>query len=283
MSGTLLVVDFKNQVYRATATHLSLFSRRTFTGGLYGFLVTVLKAVRITQATRLVVATDSPPYIRKREFPEYKAGRKRAGDGDGGVDELVAKAELSVPLIKALLERMDVPFWAVPGFEYDDIAAYAADAFRSRFDSIIAMTNDSDLYQLFDHGNFSLYKGKGVLYTYDDFVSEFGPLSREEWVTVQSMTGTHNAVPGIDGIGPVTAVRTLKTPTKLAEVLRKHGATIERNRRLIELPHAQFPEHPGLRLRTHDFRMRDVLRWVGEYQIEAFPTMADALEQLRRG
>ena len=278
MAGdVLLIIDFKNQVFRATSTHASLFSGRTFTGGVYGFIVAMLRAVRDTTATRVAVATDSPPYLRKAEFDGYKANRKAGAD-----EAVVMKAAQSMPIIKDLLEVLDIPFWEAPQFEYDDICSWAVRQYAHRYTRTLAMTNDSDLYQLFDVPTFALYRGaeRGV-YGRDEFVAEFGELTRDEWVQLLSMTGTHNAVPGIDGIGPKKALKALRTPALLRELEERYADIIDRNKPLIRLPHRRFPKDAAFRLRPHRFETTDFMRFCDRYDIQTTAPMLEALRVLR--
>jgi len=276
----LLIADFKNVVYRSTSTHASLFSGRTFTGGLYGFMVSLLRAVRDVQATSVVVATDLQPYVRKQQFSGYKGDRKKNRDPD---DPFLLKSAQSMPLAKAFVECLDLPFWEAEGFEYDDFCAWGAKQFSHRFDRVVAMTNDSDLYQLFDIDNFTVYRGseKG-LFDRAEFVKEYGELSREEWINVLCMTGTHNAVPGIEGVGIKTALKAIRDPVAMRNILAKHGDIIERNRPLVALPHASFKPAQDHRVRRHQFELRDFVRFCTRYEIQVTARMVEALTDLRQ-
>lgn len=274
---SLLLVDFKNHLWRAAASHEALFSGRTFTGGLYGFLVSVCRAVIDLKITAVAVGTDSPPYVRKAEFAGYKAGRKDKVD-----EAMLMKVAQTQKLAIQLLDVLDIPLWRVEAFEYDDICAWAARRFCSRFDHVYASTNDSDLYQLFDVAQFKVYRGvkKGV-YTRADFVTDHGDLTPEQWVRMLAMTGTHNAVPGIVGIGPVTARKALSDGVALRRILEQHSDVVARNVALIELPHKKFPADPGLRLRTHAFEIRDAVIFASKYDIQVTRNMVEAFSMLR--
>lgn len=281
----LLLVDFRNQIYKAAASHGSLFSGRTFTGGLYGFLVSMCRAIRDVGATQVVVATDTQPYQRRLDFPGYKSDRAKARSSDDPKEKEalmnLMKATSSFALAEAFLtEAIRVPIWAVKGFEYDDICAWAAAAFSPRFDSIVAMTNDTDLYQCFDILNFSIYKGaeKGI-YGPEEYKAEFPGLTRADWVMSLAMMGTHNAVPGIEGIGPVKALKALRDPSQA--VYRKHIRTITRNLDLIRLPHPDFPRRPDLRLQRHRFSLRDVQAFCARYEIRLTQKIVEALQDIR--
>ena len=277
MTRTLLVVDLKNQVYKAAAMNGTLFHKRTFTGGLYGFTVSLARAIRDTSADRVLVATDAPPYLRKRLYGDYKGDRKGKSD-----ETLVMKASLTMPMIAELLQVIDVPLWSVRGFEYDDLAAYAVGQYAQRFDRIVAMTSDTDLYQLFDYDCFSVYKKAGSLYGRKEFQAEYGQLSREQWVDILSITGTHNAVQGVHGLGPVKARQIINDPELFRATMLKHGELINRNRELIRLPHCAFPEDIDLRIKAHGFDNRDFVRFVQRYDITVTAGMLDALDMMKR-
>lgn len=283
-SGTprvLLIVDHKNLLYRSTYAHARLFHRRVFTGALYGVMTSVLRAVRDVRATAVVVATDTPPYVRKQEFPEYKSDRKVAG-GDAENDVFLAKAAQSDPQLRRFYELLRIPFWSVPGFEYDDVCAWAAQRYCGKYDRVIAMTNDSDLFQLFDLEGFGVYRNatKGV-YTREEWEAEYGIKSREDWVLFLSLMGTHNAVPGIVGVGKVTAARAVTTPGVLRELLSKHEDIVARNKKLITLPHARFPAGPGFYVARHCFTLRAFNVFCHEFGITPTASMVEALQDLR--
>ena len=277
----LLLVDFKNQAYRATAAHSGLFSGRVFTGGLYGFLVALCSAIRFIGATTVVCATDLPPYKRSRAFKEYKGDRTLPDDEEHKI--LVMKGSAAMAQIKQVCELLGIPVWGVEGFEFDDVCAWATTYHRQRYSRIAAMANDSDLYQLFDVPAFCIYKGaKQGIYDRASFVEEFGELSRDQWIDVLSMTGTHNAVPGVDGIGPKTALKAVRDRARLRVIMDKHGDVIERNRELIRLPYAGFPSRPMFDYADHSsIVLRDFARFCARFDIQTTSGMLEALQDLR--
>lgn len=278
--STLLVVDLKNQVYKATHAHGALFSGRVFTGGLYGLLVGMLRAVRDVQASHVVVATDSPPYVRRLEFEGYKGDRRKEETEESRM--LLMKASQTFKMVPELLDALDIPLWELPGYEYDDACAWAVDNYSHAFDRVVAMSNDSDLYQLLPGSRFALYRGaKKPMYGPKEFEKEFPGFDQSAWVTFLSMVGTHNAVPGIKGVGPVIAQRALRDPGTMRRVRVDHGHVLERNARLITLPHPTFPADPGFRVRPHRFTLRAFDLFCHRYDITPTANMVEALQDLR--
>ena len=273
--GVLLCIDLSNQCYKASAAYSTLTSEDRFTGGLYGFLTAVSKAIEVTGATRLIICEDRKPYRRSKLYPAYKELRKTTRD-----PELYEKAQLTIGLVKQLLAVTGWPLWSIDGFESDDLIAHAARKYRHRFDRIIGMSNDSDLFQLFQYDQFQLYRGKKGLYTREDYDEEWLGLCPTLLVHALALIGTHNEVEGVKGIGPVTAREIVSHPFKLREARSRHAEVVERNLKLIELPHAEFPWEERLPAPTRPYKERELLKFCGMYDITVTTKMSFAFAQV---
>lgn len=275
MSRVLLAVDLSNQAYKASAAFSGLTSSGRFTGGLYGFLVGLQKAITAVGATDLVICEDRKPYLRSKLYPEYKAARKESRD-----PELYERAQFSIGLIKELLQVTGWPLWALPGFESDDLIAHAVTKYRHRFRKIVAMSNDSDLYLLFQYPVFQVYKGKNGIYDRQQYDKEWLGLPPDLFRMALAFTGTHNEVEGVRGIGPVTARAIVTNPYKLRLAREQHREVVERNLQLIQLPHPDFPRSEPIPKYTRRFTERDLLRFCGRFDITLTREMCVAFEQI---
>lgn len=273
----LLTVDLSYQCYRAAAAHPTLTWMDTFTGGLYGFMATLAKTIRETSATHVVGCVDSKPYLRSRDYPEYKQLRKKTRDDD--LYELYLETE---PLVHDLLRELGVPVWAVAGFEADDLAAHAVRHASSRWSRIYAASNDSDLYQLLTVPNFAVFKDeRGTAVDAAALRARFA-MSPEEFMLASALQGTHNDIAGIAGVGVKTAAKIVKDPALLRRYRDSHGAVIDRNLALIKLPHPEFPRSSRLPGRTGPFDARRLYRWAGKYGIEVTGSMVSSFEQVAK-
>lgn len=271
----LLCVDLSNQAYKASAAHPTLSSDGVFTGGLYGFMIAIAKAVGDTGATSIVLCTDSKPYRRTRLYPEYKLLRANTKD-----PVLAENANTTIAQVRELVKVVGWPIWSVPSFESDDLVAHTVIHYRHRYHNIIAMSNDSDLYQLFQWKHFQLYKGKKGLYTRNDYDKEWG-LPANQLVLALAMCGTHNEVEGIKGIGPVTARKMLlNDPAKYRATRERHLAVIERNESLIKLPHPDFPTTAQLPPYTCEYDERALQRFCARYEIQLQRWQSENFEKL---
>lgn len=271
----LLAVDLSNQAYKASAAYPGLSSADTFTGGLYGFLGAMQKAISAVDATDVVICEDRKPYIRSQLYPAYKEMRKTTRD-----PELYERAQESIVLIKQFLSVVGWPLWAVQGFESDDLVGHAVIKYRNRYKRVVAMSNDSDLYQLFKYPGFSIWKGKKGLYTKMQYEKEWAGLPLEHLTTALALMGTHNEVEGVRGIGMVTAIGIVSHPFKLRQALEQHSEIVERNLQLIHLPHKELPRHLPVPDYTRHYVERDLLRFCGRYGISVTREMSIAFERI---
>jgi 5'-3' exonuclease len=275
MSRVLLAVDVSNQVYKASAAHATLTSDGRFTGGLYGFIFAIQKAIMVCKATHVVLCTDTKPYLRSKLYPEYKSLRKDSQDPD-----LVERYRESLPMIKHFAESIGWPMWSLPGFESDDLVAHCVTQHRHRYDRIIAMSNDSDLYQLFKYPQFAVYKGTKGLYEREDYYKEFN-LDPAHIPRLLALTGTHNEVEGLRGVGPVNARRIVLDPKEYRNVRVKYADIIDRNIELITLPHKDFPKTEGIPKAAKLFSERAFVRFCGQYDINITQAACQAFERIR--
>ena len=271
----LLCVDLSYQVYRASAAHPMLTSRRTFTGGLYGFFTTLAKIIRETRATEVAFCQDRKPYLRSKAYPEYKQIRKKNQD-----DELLKMYNQSMSLVLEVLGQLGFAPWGVDGFESDDMIGHAVSKYRGRFGMIYAASNDSDLFQLLNAPNFAIYTKDFLSCTTGKSLLANAGVTPDQFMLMTALTGTHNDIMGIAGVGPVTAKKAVLEPSFMREQRSKHAALIDRNLGLIKLPHPEFPRATPLPVKPRGFNSRELYRSLGQYDIDVTNSMVTAFEQI---
>lgn len=271
----LLAVDLSYQTYRAAASHPMLTSGQTFTGGLYGFLTTLAKQIRETGATRVIACRDMKPYRRSLVYPEYKQLRKKDADED-----LLRAFNQSMKLVLEVLDIIKVPAMGYEGFESDDCIGGIVHQHRSRFGTIYAASNDSDLYQLFRFDNFKVLR-KDISDLMDRKRLAAGPLGMtpDEFMLASALQGTHNDIAGIPRVGEVTAYKAVRDPGLMRSYRERWGELIDRNLGLIRLPHPEFPR-VGLPAPMTGFSHRDLYRFCGRFDIEVTKSMLDSFQQI---
>jgi DNA polymerase-1 len=272
---TLLMVDFSYQVYRATCANPNLSSDGVFTGGLFGFFMWLGKAVRETQATRLAICVDTPPYRRSLTYPQYKQSPRTFKES-----ETKERYEVSKRQVLEVLRALDVHLYACEGFEADDIGAGIALRYRHRMERIYWGTNDSDAFQLLDIDNLAIYRTDMKQLVTRDALWQMMEVTPQQFMLATALSGTHNHVEGIPGIGKKRSIDAVKDPVKLRALRGKWGDMIDRNVSLIRLPHVELPAMVTHLLSSHsDFNPRMLYHALAPYDIDVSEWMVKAFDQ----
>jgi len=224
-------------------------------GIIFGFLNQLYKLAHDYNTHDIAFTWDSAKSLRQKLFPAYKEKRRTLKETK--TEEDLAIDQATYHQIDLLYEEVlptlgAVNNYKISGFEGDDLIASIVYA-NSNDDFIIA-TGDEDMYQLLQEGVF-IRKSRKVgskkeyyLYTYEMFRAEYG-VTPLEWIDVKALAGCHSdEVPGIKGIGEVTAIKYLKgelTPKSKGyfAIKSQEGKEIyNRNLKLVRLPLHNCPE-----------------------------------------
>ncbi len=188
----------------------------TPTGALYGFLNILFKFLDEEKPDALAVAFDvSAPTFRHEKYKEYKGTRKPM-DPD---------LKVQVPLIKEILEAMNVAIVEKPGWEADDIIGTLSKKYSKDGNPVTIVSGDKDLLQLVDENitmkNPKTSRGQTTVvnYTPEDVIEEYG-VTPHEFILLKAIMGdTSDNIPGVKGIGPKTAAPIVAKYHTLDEVI----------------------------------------------------------------
>ncbi|WP_435970680.1 DNA polymerase I [Streptomyces sp. Qhu_M48] len=243
----LLLMDGHSLAYRAFfALPAENFTTATGqpTNAIYGFASMLANTLRDEAPTHFAVAFDvSRKTWRSEEFPEYKANRSKTPDEFKGQVELIGE----------LLDAMNVPRFAVDGFEADDvIATLTVQAEAEGFDVRI-FTGDRDSFQLVSDRTTVIYPTKGVSevthFTPEKVQEKYG-LTPSQYPDFAALRGDpSDNLPGIPGVGEKTAAKWINQFGSFAELVeradevkgkagqnfRDHLEAVKLNRRLTEM------------------------------------------------
>lgn len=207
--NTLLVADGNNFLHRAfwAAGGLSNADGNA-TGAVMGLVNILLADIRRVDATHCAVVFDRKGRnFRHKLYPEYKANRV------GGPD-----LSRQVPAAKQLLTSMGIRVFGIRGVEGDDLVGSIAHRFRKKADVYISST-DKDFAQLVG-GRVSLLRPKGVVLDESGVIDEYG-VKPSQIIDYLMMLGDKvDNVPGIEKIGPKTAVKLLAKHGTLEKILQ---------------------------------------------------------------
>ncbi len=222
---TLTLIDGSGFIFRAyhALPHLST-TKGVPTNAVYGFTTMLLKALREHAPTHVALVFDASRKSFRHELDvAYKANRPEAPD------DLAQQ----FPLVREVAKVLNVHVLEEPGVEADDVIATLACRAREQGWEVVIVTGDKDFAQLVDE-RVSLYDpmaeatGRGGWTARAEVEKKMG-VPPEQVVEYQALLGDKiDNVPGIAGVGEVTA----------AALIRKFGSVEEMLRRPDEIPAA---------------------------------------------
>ena len=236
-AGHVVLVDGMSVIFRSYYGWQSrgnplLDSKGDDISVLYSVAHAVLAVLELDTVTHAAVCLDAKGKTFRHEmFADYKANRPPTPP----------EIKAAIPRVITMLENMGVPVLTLAGVEADDIiGTVARRAVSERGARVSVVSPDKDFFQLLgprvrllrpNGKNFSGRKehdstadafrdyhepnltGKGLVpYTERDFRDEHDGLDPAQFVDVLAMVGdASDNVPGVEGVGPKTAPRLLKT------------------------------------------------------------------------
>src|SRR5919198_586245 len=240
--ATLVLLDGHSLAYRAFfALPTDLATKAgTVTNAVYGFTSMLTKVLADEHPDYIAVAFDAPGgAVHRFELdPDYKAGRKETPD--------LFRSQL--PLIREVLDTLEITRLEIEGVEADDvIATLATEAADSGIDVVI-VTGDRDAYQLVRDPHIKvLYNKRGVsdyaLYDEAGILERTGvtPAQYPQYAALRGDPSDN--LPGVPGVGEKTAAKLIndygdldgvfanldKLTPKLRESLAAHEAQVRIN------------------------------------------------------
>ncbi len=176
-----------------------------FTNALYGFLSILNKTMEDYSPDYICVAFDlKAPTFRHKKYDEYKGTRKPMPE------ELV----MQMPLIKDILNAMNIRILELEGYEADDILgtiSKIAESNNSEPNNVLLLTGDRDYLQLVSNQTtVRIPTTKQGQTEYTDYtpevVKEKFNIEPTQFIEIKGLMGdTSDNIPGIPGVGEKTA------------------------------------------------------------------------------
>ncbi|MBI4375555.1 MAG: DNA polymerase I [Elusimicrobia bacterium] len=181
-------------------------------GALFGFARMLLNLLKKEKPDRVAVCFDHPdPTFRHKAYEAYKATRKET---DGDLSRQLARAP-------DLARAMGFSTVELPGYEADDVmATLARGAVKEGIEAVL-VTGDKDALQLISPGIRVLRDVAQGLWMDAEQVREKFGVSPSGIVDYLTLIGdSTDNIPGIKGIGPVSAAKLLNEFGGVAELMR---------------------------------------------------------------
>lgn len=213
------------------------------TGIIYQFLKTIGQLKDEFQTDRIAFCFEHPHLFRRDVFPDYKKHRSTRLKTDEEKRAYSTLQNQIQDLHKKHLPRIGFRnIFCIDGHESDDLMAALAKNV-SPYDEMILVTADSDMYQVLAPNVMIYSPQKQKLLTCEWFVKKYRIFPRQ-WAVVKAICGcASDEVPGIPGIGEITALSYLQGYVKegtraYTSINSREGKTIvRRNRALVQLPY----------------------------------------------
>lgn len=197
MKKKLFLIDGNSLLYRSYYAIRHLSNSKGFsTNAIFGFIAALRKLQDKENPHYLGIVFDSKgPTVRHEIFKDYKATRKPMPE------DLIPQ----IPVLKSLLEALNIPYYEKPGYEGDDLLGSLAHMARNEGVHTVIVSHDKDLYQLVDP-DISIYHPIKETYLNEDQIQEVFGARPSQVVDVLALWGdASDNIPGVTGIGEKTA------------------------------------------------------------------------------
>ncbi|MCR4391455.1 MAG: DNA polymerase I [Candidatus Acetothermia bacterium] len=271
----LLLVDGHSALFRSFYAIPDLAtSKGEPTGALYGFVRTLLMALRQYPSRYVAVAFDAEgKTVRHEAYADYKATRKP-------MPEALAR---QLPRVRELLDVFGIPYLECPGYEADDVMATLSWAAEREGIAVLHLTGDKDMAQLVSDRVALLRPGRKpsdhlVLLDRRGVEERFG-VPPERIVDLLALEGDAvDNVPGVKGVGEKTAVELLREHGSLEAVLA--AADRVRNRRIA---HALTEHREEALLSRELVRLKEVPLGLSVADCQPRPIVPEHLAEVLEG
>ena len=176
-----------------------------YTHGIFGFINMMDKIIRDYGPEYMAIAFDlKAPTFRHEQYDEYKAGRRK----------MPPELAMEIPILKDILDAMNIRRVELEGYEADDIIGTLARMSEAEGLEPFVFTGDKDQLQLATDVTKIVYTKRGVsdfdIFDHDAFCEEYGftPL---QFIDYKGLAGdSSDNIPGIPGVGGKTATKLIQ-------------------------------------------------------------------------
>ena len=215
-SNPCVLVDGSSWLHRAFNALPALSTKAGEpTGALYGVLNMLRRLLADYHPDYLAVVFDAPgKTFRHEQFADYKAHRPP-------LDPLLIQ---QIEPLHACIRALGLPLLQVVGVEADDVIGTLTKQATAKGLPVLIVSGDKDLAQLVDERVRMLDTMKNVMVDVAGVEQKFGvsPALIVDWLAL--VGDTSDNIPGVPGVGPVTAAKWLRQYGSLDELVANAAA-----------------------------------------------------------
>lgn len=207
MENKLVLIDGNSIINRAFYGVPDLTNKEGLhTNAIYGFLNIMFKIMEEEEPSHMLVAFDrKEPTFRHKMYEEYKGTRK----------PMPEELREQVPVLKDVLQAMNIKIFSQEGIEADDILGTMARKGEKEGYDVSVVSGDRDLLQLATNKiKVRIPKTKGGKTLVEDYntaevIEKYG-VTPEQIIDLKGLMGdSSDNIPGVPGVGEKTAVKIL--------------------------------------------------------------------------
>jgi len=231
----LVLIDGNSLLHRAYHAYPPLTTPKgELINAVYGFAAMLLSVLDKLAPTHVAVAWDvKGPTFRKLQYEEYKANR-------GPMDEDLAS---QIERTKEVVTVLNIPQFGIEGYEGDDVigtlARTATDETDEKDVQVVIVTGDRDSLQLIKGKQIAVYMpiqnhhAQSVVFDEAKVEETYG-LKPRQIIDLKSLMGdSSDNIPGVKGVGKVTATKLVQNFGSLEKIYEKLEEIPERIKKLL--------------------------------------------------
>ena len=216
MSKQLILVDGSSYLHRAYHALDLTGPDRQPTGAIYGVINMLRALLKNHEPDYFAVVFDAPGKTFRHEvFPEYKAHRPPTPE------DLKRQFEVT----REIIEASGYPFLQYEGVEADDVIGTLARQAAGQGMNVLISTGDKDMAQLVNDKTHLIdtmkkKKEESLTDSVDKVQKKFGVLPEQIPDYLALMGDSSDGIPGVEGVGPKTAVQWINSWGNIAGVIK---------------------------------------------------------------
>ena len=223
------------------------------TNAVFGFTSMLIKLMDDEAPDAIAVTWDrKEPTFRTEQYPEYKATRESAPD--------LFRSQL--PLIRDVLDAMQIPQISRAGYEADDLIATLVDTGKGEGYDVIVVTGDRDAFQLSADDVTILYTRRGIsdtVHATPEWIEERYGITPDRYVEYAALRGdTSDNLPGVPGVGEKTAAKLINQYDSLEELFEHLDDQTPKLRENLAASRDQVLLNRTLMSMVHDVPIEDI-------------------------
>ncbi len=200
----LFLLDAYSLIYRSYYAFLNTpmySSKGVNTSTVFGFMLALDDILKKQKPSHIAVAFDLPkPTFRHEIFPEYKANRQATPE----------EIKSAVPIIRQIIELMNIPIIEKEGFEADDVIGTIAKMAAKQDFKVYMVTPDKDYCQLVEQNIFIYKPGKSgkesEIWGTKEVLENYSIKNTLQIIDILALWGdSSDNVPGVPGVGEKTS------------------------------------------------------------------------------